>query len=94
MHTYFKEKQITAPLPIITRFAGEKSLYGAQMSEWVFCQLISFERKVPSYVVDQTNRVWQPRPVFESLAGKKLGILGLGYVVCYVDLLLLKVFIF
>ena len=79
LHDYFREHaEPSRALPVVTRFAGEKSLYGAQMSEWVFAEMIAFERKMQAQAVNQQKREWQAFPVFDSLVDKRLGILGLG----------------
>lgn len=76
---FFQErKENPAQLPPITRFAGEMSDYGPQMSEWFFSKVISFERKFHVAVMNQTKRIWQPYIRFESLVDKQLLIVGFG----------------
>lgn len=58
---------------------GVKSVFGQQMSEFVFAHILYFSRNIAGFIKQQAEPTqrWRPQP-YTSLKGKTLGILGAG----------------
>ncbi len=75
MHEAIREKGV-----VITCSRG---IHYSQASDHTFALILAFARKLPELFMDQKNRVWKVRhPIpfhpLDELAGKTLGIIGLG----------------
>lgn len=66
--------RVAAHQVIIT---GVKDVFGAQMREYVFAYLLYYCRQVSTFNRLKQEKIWQPQ-VCESLAGKTLGLFGVG----------------
>lgn len=59
------------------RLTGVKGVFGQQMREYVFAYLLHYSRAVEHFQALKTRQSWQPVAP-GTLAGKSLGILGVG----------------
>lgn len=58
---------------------SSRGIHGPQMSELAIMLMIALNRKFPRFVRNQDRRVWERWPT-TLLAGKKVGILGVGVI--------------
>lgn len=56
---------------------GVKGVFQQAMQEYVFAYLLYFSRNVAGFNQAQLNKTWAA-PTYQSLAGKTLGIMGVG----------------
>jgi phosphoglycerate dehydrogenase-like enzyme len=56
---------------------GVKDVFHQAMSEYVFAYLLYFSRNLAGFERAQANQIWLA-PTFSQLAGKTLGIMGVG----------------
>ncbi|WP_371194894.1 D-2-hydroxyacid dehydrogenase [Glaciecola sp. SC05] len=63
------------------KLTGTKGIYAAQMREYVFAYLLYFQRQIPELQALQASHSWQTMKI-ATLAGKRLGIMGLGNIGC------------
>jgi phosphoglycerate dehydrogenase-like enzyme len=59
------------------QLCGVKGVFGPAMREYVFAYLLHYARNISGFMQGQQNRQWQS-PEFTGLAGKTLGIMGVG----------------
>lgn len=59
------------------QLCGVKDVFQQAMQEYVFAYLLSFSRNLAGFNTAQKNRAWAA-PTYQSLAGKTLGIMGVG----------------
>ena len=59
------------------QLCGVKGIFQQAMQEYVFAYLLYFSRNVAGFNQAQKNKVWAA-PTYQSLAGKTLGIMGVG----------------
>ena len=59
------------------QLCGVKNVFQQAMQEYVFAYLLYFSRNVDGFNQTQKNRAWAAPP-YQSLAGKNLGIMGVG----------------
>jgi phosphoglycerate dehydrogenase-like enzyme len=59
------------------QLCGVKGVFGPAMREYIFAYLLHYARNISGFMQAQQNRQWQP-PEFTGLAGKTLGIMGVG----------------
>ncbi|MEP1449037.1 MAG: D-2-hydroxyacid dehydrogenase [Paraglaciecola sp.] len=59
------------------QLCGVKGVFQQKMQEYVFAYLLYFSRNLKGFVQSQKNSTWAP-PSYQSLAGKTLGIMGVG----------------
>ena len=65
------------PLRTDYQLTGVKDVFGPHMSEYVFAYILVRERNILEIHANQQRRVWDELP-YRPLAGKKIGICGLG----------------
>ncbi|KOO16105.1 2-ketoacid reductase [Vibrio xuii] len=77
---------VDALVPQLESFSGEltnvKGIFGQQISEYVLGYTITHYRHFTYYHQQQTQKAWSPKP-YQSLAGKKMVILGTGSIGAY-----------
>lgn len=77
---------VDALVPHLSGFEGEltnvKGIFGQQIAEYVLGYTIAHYRHFNHYQSNQANNKWQPKP-YQSLAGKKMVILGTGTIGAY-----------
>ena len=72
------DKLLPAPdLSPEVRIANARGIHGAHMSEFALAMMLAFEKRLPTWLEHQQKREWVYHGM-GSLAGKTLGILGLG----------------
>jgi phosphoglycerate dehydrogenase-like enzyme len=59
------------------QLCGIKNLFGQKMREYVFAHLLYFSRNIAGFARRQASAQWQA-PEFGYLAGKTIGIMGVG----------------
>jgi phosphoglycerate dehydrogenase-like enzyme len=59
------------------QLCGVRGVFGQAMQEYVFAYLLYFSRNVAGFNQAQINKTWAA-PTYQSLAGKTLGIMGVG----------------
>ncbi|MBU3003848.1 D-2-hydroxyacid dehydrogenase [Paraglaciecola arctica] len=59
------------------QLCGVKGVFQRAMQEYVFAYLLYFSRNLKGFVEAQKRGTWEP-PSYQSLAGKTLGIMGVG----------------
>jgi len=59
------------------QLCGVKNVFQQAMQEYVFAYLLYFSRNLAGFNQAQTNKTWTAPP-YQSLAGKTLGIMGVG----------------
>lgn len=59
------------------QLCGVKGLFQQAMREYVFAYLLYFSRNVAGFSQAQVNKTWAA-PTYQSLAGKTIGIMGVG----------------
>jgi phosphoglycerate dehydrogenase-like enzyme len=59
------------------QLCGIKNVFGQKMREYVFAHLLYFSRNIAGFAKQQASAQWQA-PEFGHLAGKTLGIMGVG----------------
>ncbi len=59
------------------KLTGVKSVFGQQMSEYVFAYILYFSRNIDGFITQQQQANWLPQP-YNSLKDKTLGIIGAG----------------
>jgi len=64
-------------LPAGVQVANARGLHGAQMSEFALAMLLALAKRVPRALEQQREHLWKMYGI-PQLAGKTLGILGLG----------------
>jgi phosphoglycerate dehydrogenase-like enzyme len=64
-------------LPSNVRVANARGIHGAQMSEFALAMILALAKKLPRAQEQKRERLWKFF-VVEPVAGKTLGILGLG----------------
>jgi len=62
---------------LLTNMAG---IYNEEIADHVYAFILGFTRQIPRFTRNQAKRYWQPSSGFkvDYLAGKTLGIIGLG----------------
>ena len=77
---------VDALTPHLSEFAGDltnvKGIFGQQISEYVLGYTIEHFRHFKHYHQQQSQKTWSPKP-YQSLAGKKMVILGTGSIGSY-----------
>ena len=59
------------------QLTGIKNVFGQKMREYVFAHLLYFSRNIAGFARQQASAQWHP-PEFGYLAGKTIGIMGVG----------------
>lgn len=59
------------------QLTGVKNVFGQKMREYVFAHLLYFSRNIAGFARQQAGAQWQS-PKFTQLAGKTIGIMGVG----------------
>jgi len=77
---------VDALIPCLNDFSGDltnvKGIFGQQISEYVLGYIIEHYRHFTHYHQQQVQKAWSPKP-YQSLAGKKMVILGTGSIGAY-----------
>ena len=74
------DRLLPAPdLPPAVRIAGARGVFAAEVAEHALALTLALARGLPTLVRRQAQRVWQPF-ASRTLAGKTMGILGMGNV--------------
>lgn len=64
-------------LPAGVRIANARGIHGPQMSEFALAMILALAKRVPRALEQSRDRLWKPYAV-DTIAGRTLGILGLG----------------
>ncbi|MGN1023711.1 MAG: D-2-hydroxyacid dehydrogenase [Lachnospiraceae bacterium] len=70
----------TAPgiLPEKTVLTCATGAYGTALSEYIVCMLLVMMKKIPGYLQDQREALWQDEGPVDSPAGKRILLVGTG----------------
>ena len=60
------------------RFTNASGAYGISIAEYVICGILMLMRKMPQYLHNQTNRLWQSAGEIRSVCGSRATVVGLG----------------
>jgi phosphoglycerate dehydrogenase-like enzyme len=64
-------------LPARVRIANARGVHGPHMSEWALAMIFALAKRIPRALEQKQAHLWKPYG-FDPIAGRTLGILGLG----------------
>ena len=64
-------------LPASVRIANARGVHGPHMSEWALAMIFALAKRIPRALEQKQAHLWKPYG-FDPVAGRTLGILGLG----------------